>query len=59
MDIAELVANRIFEKNPSDPGYHILLSNMYADAGMWSDVTKIRTIIEERSLKNITGNSLF
>uniref|UniRef100_A0A8I6X2W2 Pentatricopeptide repeat-containing protein n=2 Tax=Hordeum vulgare subsp. vulgare TaxID=112509 RepID=A0A8I6X2W2_HORVV len=58
MDIAELVAERIFEKNPSDPGYHILLSNIYADAGMWSDVTKIRTIIEERSLKNKTGNSL-
>ncbi|KAF6999895.1 hypothetical protein CFC21_015868 [Triticum aestivum] len=58
MDIAELVAKRIFEKNPSDPGYHILLSNIYADAGMWSDVTKIRTIIEERSLKNKTGNSL-
>ncbi|KAE8802572.1 pentatricopeptide repeat-containing protein [Hordeum vulgare] len=34
MDIAELVAERIFEKNPSDPGYHILLSNIYADAGM-------------------------
>ncbi|VAH43425.1 unnamed protein product [Triticum turgidum subsp. durum] len=58
MDIAELVAKRIFEKNPGDPGYHILLSNIYADAGMWSDVTKIRTIIEERSLKNKIGNSL-
>uniref|UniRef100_A0ACD5UJ96 Uncharacterized protein n=1 Tax=Avena sativa TaxID=4498 RepID=A0ACD5UJ96_AVESA len=58
VDIAELVSKRIFEQNPSDPGYHILLSNIYADAGMWSDVTRIRTIIEERNLKNKTGNSL-
>lgn len=58
MDIAELVAKRIFEQNPSDPGYHILLSNIYANAGMWSHVTRIRTMIENRSLKNKTGNSL-
>uniref|UniRef100_A0ACD5WNH6 Uncharacterized protein n=1 Tax=Avena sativa TaxID=4498 RepID=A0ACD5WNH6_AVESA len=58
VDIAELVSETIFEQNPSDPGYHILLSNIYADAGMWSDVTRIRTMIEERSLKNKTGNSL-
>ncbi|KAM0857037.1 hypothetical protein ACQ4PT_048727 [Festuca glaucescens] len=57
-DIAELVSKRIFEQNPSDPGYHILMSNIYADAGMWSDVTRIRTMIEERSLKNNTGNTL-
>ena len=58
MDIAELVAERIFEQNPNDPGYHILLSNIYANAGMWSDVTRIRNMIEERSLKKRTGNSL-
>jgi pentatricopeptide repeat protein len=57
-DIAELVSERIFEQNPSDPGYHILLSNIYADARMWSDVTRIRTMIEEKSLKNKTGNTL-
>jgi pentatricopeptide repeat protein len=57
-DIAELVSKRIFEQNPSDPGYHILMSNIYADAGMWSDVTRIRTMIEEESLKNKTGNTL-
>lgn len=58
MDIAELVAERIFEQNPNDPGYHILLSNIYASAGMWSEVTRIRAMIEERSLKKRTGNSL-
>ena len=58
MDIAELVAERIFEQNPNDPGYHILLSNIYANAGMWSDVTRIRNMIEAGSLKKRTGNSL-
>ncbi|GJN33221.1 hypothetical protein PR202_gb21794 [Eleusine coracana subsp. coracana] len=38
MDIAELVARKIFAQNTNDPGYHILLSNIYANAGMWSDV---------------------
>jgi pentatricopeptide repeat protein len=58
MDIAELVARKIFEQNPDDPGYHILLSNIYANAGMWSDVACMRTFIEERSLKKRKGNSL-
>uniref|UniRef100_A0A0A9DEG1 Pentatricopeptide repeat-containing protein n=1 Tax=Arundo donax TaxID=35708 RepID=A0A0A9DEG1_ARUDO len=58
MDIAELVAQKIFKQDPDDPGYHILLSNIYANAGMWSDVTRIRTSIEERSLKKRTANSL-
>ncbi|KAG8099272.1 hypothetical protein GUJ93_ZPchr0013g37251 [Zizania palustris] len=58
MDIAELVGKRIFDQNPQNPGYHILLSNIYADAGMWSDVERIRTVIQERSLKMETGNSL-
>uniref|UniRef100_J3MNC1 Uncharacterized protein n=2 Tax=Oryza brachyantha TaxID=4533 RepID=J3MNC1_ORYBR len=57
MDIAELVGKRIFEQNPNDPGYHILLSNIYADAGMWSDVTRIRNMIQERNLTKETGNS--
>ncbi|KAF8668868.1 hypothetical protein HU200_052071 [Digitaria exilis] len=57
MDLVELVAEIIFQQNPSDPGYHILLSNIYANAGMWSHVTRIRTMVENRSLKKITGNS--
>ena len=46
-DVAELVSKRIFEQNPSDPGYHILLSNIYADAEMWSDMARIRTMRED------------
>uniref|UniRef100_A0A0D9X1X2 Cytochrome P450 n=1 Tax=Leersia perrieri TaxID=77586 RepID=A0A0D9X1X2_9ORYZ len=58
MDIAEMVGKRILEQNPNDPGYHILLSNIYADAGMWSDVIRMRNMMQEKSLKKEKGNSL-
>ncbi|XP_072974594.1 putative pentatricopeptide repeat-containing protein At3g01580 [Typha angustifolia] len=57
VDIAELVSKRIFERRPEDPGYYILLSNIYADAGRWVDVMKVRAMIQEQSLKKKAGNS--
>ncbi|MQM18565.1 hypothetical protein Taro_051561 [Colocasia esculenta] len=50
MDLAELVGKWIFEKKPEDPGYYVLLSNIYASSGRWSDVTRVRKMVKERGL---------
>ncbi|XP_058076091.1 putative pentatricopeptide repeat-containing protein At3g01580 [Magnolia sinica] len=57
IELAELVGKRIFDKNPEDPGYYVLLSNTYAAAGRWADALKVRTMIKERGLIKKPGNS--
>ncbi|XP_028790729.1 pentatricopeptide repeat-containing protein At3g24000, mitochondrial [Neltuma alba] len=44
-------AERIFELDPSDSGPHILLANMYASAGRWSDAARIRKVMRESGVK--------
>ncbi|KAF7838290.1 putative pentatricopeptide repeat-containing protein [Senna tora] len=46
-ELAEIVAQRLFESDPDDRVYRVMLSNIYAGDGRWDDVKKIRD--------NITG----
>jgi len=57
VDIAELISDRIFAKKTEDPGYHVLLSNIYADARRWEDVKKVRAAAKERGLTKKPGSS--
>ncbi|XP_010271068.1 PREDICTED: putative pentatricopeptide repeat-containing protein At3g01580 [Nelumbo nucifera] len=57
LDLAEIVARITFEKNPEDPGYYILLSNIYASSGRWADASRIRAMIKEKGLTKKPGNS--
>ncbi|KAL8050822.1 hypothetical protein ABFX02_06G104500 [Erythranthe guttata] len=57
MDIGVLAADRLFQLAPEKSGYYVLLSNIYAKAGRWKDVTLIRSIMKERGIKKIPGIS--
>ncbi|XXG84713.1 hypothetical protein AAC387_Pa10g2172 [Persea americana] len=57
VELAELIGKQIFNKNPEDPGYYVLLSNIYATAGRWEDVLKIRTMIKVQGLIKKPGYS--
>ncbi|XP_010909472.2 pentatricopeptide repeat-containing protein At3g16610-like [Elaeis guineensis] len=57
LDLAELVSKQIFERKPEDPGYYILLSNIYAAAGRWADVMNVRTMVKDRGLMKKPGSS--
>lgn len=57
MDIGVIAADRLFQLAPQKSGYYVLLSNIYAKAGRWKDVTLIRSIMKDRGIKKIPGVS--
>lgn len=55
--LAEKVAERIFELEPENTGYYVLLANIYAEAEKWEEVQKLRKKIGQRGLKKNPGCS--
>ncbi|ONK69581.1 uncharacterized protein A4U43_C05F24470 [Asparagus officinalis] len=55
--IAQIAANRLFELEPNGVGNYVLLSNIYASAGMWSEVSDVRKLMRERGLKKTPSTS--
>ncbi|CAA6666859.1 unnamed protein product [Spirodela intermedia] len=43
--LAETAARRLLELRPQNPGYYVLLSNIYANAGRWEDVARVRGLM--------------
>lgn len=57
MDIGLEAADKLFELAPKQSGYYILLSNIYAKAGRWKDVTTVRSIMKGKGIKKMPGVS--
>lgn len=55
VEMGEFVAQHIFELEPENPGAYVLLSNIYAGAGRWDDVARIRTILHNKGMKKVPG----
>lgn len=55
--LAEEVADHIFELEPENTGYYILLANIYAEAEKWEEVKKMREKIGMYSLNKNPGYS--
>ncbi|WOK99263.1 hypothetical protein Cni_G07975 [Canna indica] len=56
-ELGEKAAKRIFEMEPDNAGMYVLLSNLYATSGKWSNVNKMRTMMRERGVKKTPGFS--
>ncbi|CAK9157099.1 unnamed protein product [Ilex paraguariensis] len=57
-DVAEIAANHLFELEPNGIGNYILLSNIYASAGRWEDVLRVRKLMRGKGLKKNPACSL-
>ncbi|KAK1319401.1 Pentatricopeptide repeat-containing protein [Acorus calamus] len=57
LELAEQIGREIFDRNPDDPGYHVLLSNAYAAAGRWEDSMRVRMMFTGRGLVKKPANS--
>ncbi|MQL89389.1 hypothetical protein Taro_021965 [Colocasia esculenta] len=57
VELGEVSARKLFELDPKNCGYYVLLSNIYANAGMWSDAERMRTLVKCRGLVKPPGYS--
>eukprot|EP00253_Pinus_taeda_P013972 PITA_13972 len=57
IELGEQAAKHLFQLEPNNAGYYLLLSNIYAKAGRWEDVAKLRTIMREKEVKKQPGYS--
>ena len=53
--LAEKAAKSLLELRPRHSGYYVLLSNIYANAGRWEEVAKVRELMTGRRVKKIPG----
>ncbi|KAA8547677.1 hypothetical protein F0562_004106 [Nyssa sinensis] len=57
VSLAEIIAKQLFELEPNNPGNYVVLSNIYANAGMWEGVRMVREMMEKRAIKKEAGCS--
>ncbi|XP_013597041.1 PREDICTED: pentatricopeptide repeat-containing protein DOT4, chloroplastic [Brassica oleracea var. oleracea] len=55
--LAEKVAERVFELEPENTGYYVLMANIYAEAEKWEEVKRLRKRIGQRGLRKNPGCS--
>nr|GMC92419.1 pentatricopeptide repeat-containing protein At3g26782, mitochondrial [Ipomoea batatas] len=58
VELAEICASKLFELDPNNCGYYVLLSNIYADAGRWRDAERMRMLMKNQGLTKTPGFSL-
>ncbi|XP_010274720.1 PREDICTED: pentatricopeptide repeat-containing protein At2g01510, mitochondrial [Nelumbo nucifera] len=57
IELGQLVADVLFDLAPETASYYVLLSNIYAAAGRWDDVKKVRQKMRGKSIKKVAGYS--
>lgn len=58
VSLANQVGNLLLELQPLHSGRYMVLSNIYAAAGMWVDATQLKQTMENRGIKKTMGYSL-
>eukprot|EP01018_Ginkgo_biloba_P008631 Gb_28772 [translate_table: standard] len=57
IELGECVAERLFESDPHNDAHYVLLSNIYAAAGRWVGVERVRNMMKDRRVKKTPGCS--
>lgn len=57
VEIAAYATEKINELASERTGIHVLMSNMYASAGRWTDVAKVRLSLKEKRVTKVPGLS--
>ncbi|KAL2232279.1 UNVERIFIED_CONTAM: Pentatricopeptide repeat-containing protein [Sesamum indicum] len=54
-DIGEWAAEKLLEMKPQNSGHYVLIANMYAAAGCWSKLAKVRTVMRDLGVRKDPG----
>lgn len=57
VEIAERVVKEMLKLDPRNHGVYVVLSNIYAEAGRWEDVMRLRKVMRHERLNKIPGAS--
>lgn len=57
IELASYIAKWLLKLDPDNSGNYVALSNVYATAGRWDEVSNIRGMMKEKGLKKIPGCS--
>ncbi|KAJ4961418.1 hypothetical protein NE237_021328 [Protea cynaroides] len=57
IELSQNVADILFNLAPEIASYHVLLSNIYAAAGRWGDVEKVRQKMRKKGVKKVVAYS--
>ncbi|KAL3597997.1 hypothetical protein D5086_009634 [Populus alba] len=58
IELGEEIGRRVIELEPNNSGRYVLLANLYANAGKWEDVAKLRKLMDDRGVKKAPGFSM-
>ncbi|XP_043701214.1 pentatricopeptide repeat-containing protein At3g29230-like [Telopea speciosissima] len=56
--LAEVSVGKLVELKADDCGVYVILSNIYAEEGMWEHVLKVRKLMSYRGIKKEAGRSV-
>jgi pentatricopeptide repeat protein len=57
IELGELVADHLLQTDSKNAAHYVLLSNIYAAAGRWADVEKVRKLMINRKVRKTPGCS--
>ncbi|XP_026453432.1 pentatricopeptide repeat-containing protein At3g14330-like [Papaver somniferum] len=57
VEMGKLAANKALELDSKNVGIYVLLSNLYANVGMWNEIEELRDLMKEKGLKKDVGCS--
>ncbi|PQP99885.1 pentatricopeptide repeat-containing protein [Prunus yedoensis var. nudiflora] len=50
-ELVNVIADHILTTLPEDPSTYVTLSNVYAELGMWNDLSKVRAAVKKVGAK--------
>lgn len=56
--LGEEIGESVIELEPNNSGRYVALANLYANAGRWEDVAKVRKLMNDRGVKKAPGFSV-
>ncbi|CAN6479344.1 unnamed protein product [Victoria cruziana] len=58
VELASLAAEQLFELEPENVGYHVLLSNVYSVSGHWQRAARVRQLLRSKKMVKTPGYTL-